>query len=85
MSQFVALANEHGTSIAGLNVTDTGNKAGFGNVNISIGDVNEFAPVFVQTTFTGTVMENALTGSNVIVVNASDGDRGPIYGNVSQC
>ena len=68
------------TSVVAVSVTDDGNKIGYGIVNISIGDVNEFAPVFEQTTFKGTVMENAQIGSNVIIVNATDGDKGPVYG-----
>ncbi|KAI0240415.1 Cadherin EGF LAG seven-pass G-type receptor 2 [Lamellibrachia satsuma] len=72
-----------GMVLLSVSVTDDGNKIGYGIVNISIGDVNEFAPVFEQTTFKGTVMENAQIGSNVIIVNATDGDKGPVYGHVN--
>ena len=67
-------------SVAAVSVTDAGGKTGHGIVNITIEEVNEFAPVFLQAMFKGSVVENAAAGSSVITVSALDGDKGPIHG-----
>lgn len=46
------------------------------DVEISLGDVNDNPPVFQQATYTANVAEDALIGTSVLQVTASDADQG---------
>ncbi|KAF7650172.1 hypothetical protein LDENG_00130250 [Lucifuga dentata] len=61
-----------------LLAVDGGNpqKSGTVNIEINILDVNDNAPVFNQSVYKATVMENAHKGTHVVTVNASDADSG---------
>ncbi|KAM9740732.1 protocadherin beta-16-like [Menidia menidia] len=61
-----------------LLAVDGGNpqKSGTVNIDINILDVNDNAPVFNQTVYKATVIENAPKGTHVITVNATDIDSG---------
>ncbi|XP_042073106.1 protocadherin beta-11 [Haplochromis burtoni] len=57
---------------------DGGNPQRSGTVNIDINvlDVNDNAPVFKQSVYKATVIENAAKGTNIVTVNATDADSG---------
>ncbi|XP_030000825.1 protocadherin beta-16-like [Sphaeramia orbicularis] len=61
-----------------LLAVDGGNpqRSGTVNININILDANDNAPVFNQTVYKATVIENASKGTLIITVNASDIDSG---------
>lgn len=46
------------------------------DVEISLGDVNDNPPVFQQTTYLANVPEDALIGTSVLQVTATDADQG---------
>ena len=46
------------------------------DVEISLGDVNDNPPVFQQTTYVANVPEDALIGTSVLQVTATDADQG---------
>ena len=47
------------------------------DVVVSVGDENDNAPVFVQTTYGGAVNEDALPGTIILAVSATDADVAP--------
>ncbi|XP_042275428.1 protocadherin beta-11-like [Thunnus maccoyii] len=57
---------------------DGGNpqRSGTVNINIMVLDVNDNAPVFNQSVYKATVIENAAKGTNIVTVNATDADSG---------
>ncbi|XP_039474153.1 protocadherin gamma-A11-like isoform X10 [Oreochromis aureus] len=61
-----------------LIAVDGGNPQRSGTVNIDINvlDVNDNAPVFKQSVYKATVLENAAKGTNIVTVNATDADSG---------
>ncbi|XP_061899901.1 protocadherin beta-11-like [Entelurus aequoreus] len=61
-----------------LVAVDGGNpqRSGTVNININILDINDNAPVFNQTTYKSKVVENAVKGTHVLTVNATDADSG---------
>ncbi|XP_034453276.1 protocadherin beta-16-like [Hippoglossus hippoglossus] len=61
-----------------LIAVDGGNPQRSGTVNIKILvlDANDNAPVFNQSVYKGTVIENATKGTNIVTVNATDADSG---------
>ncbi|XP_061755798.1 protocadherin beta-16-like [Nerophis ophidion] len=61
-----------------LVAVDGGNPQRSGTVNIIINiiDANDNAPVFDQTTYKVKVVENAIKGTHVLTVNATDSDSG---------
>ncbi|XP_028272668.1 uncharacterized protein LOC114442976 [Parambassis ranga] len=61
-----------------LLAVDGGNpqKSGTVNINVNILDANDNAPVFNQSLYKATVIENAPKGTHVVTVNASDIDSG---------
>uniref|UniRef100_A0A3P8T3G1 Cadherin domain-containing protein n=1 Tax=Amphiprion percula TaxID=161767 RepID=A0A3P8T3G1_AMPPE len=61
-----------------LLAVDGGNpqKSGTVNINVKVLDVNDNAPVFNQSVYKATVIENAPKGTYVVAVNASDIDSG---------
>ncbi|XP_035802551.1 protocadherin gamma-A2-like [Amphiprion ocellaris] len=67
-----------------LLAVDGGNpqKSGTVNINVKILDANDNAPVFNQSVYKATVIENAPKGTYVVAVNASDIDSGS-YGHVT--
>nr|XP_061786026.1 protocadherin beta-16-like [Nerophis lumbriciformis] len=54
----------------------TPQKSGTVNMNIIVQDANDNAPVFNQTMYKAKVVENAVKGTHVLTVNASDADSG---------
>jgi len=50
--------------------------SGTGTVTVLVDDVNDNVPVFTASSFHTTVMENAPTGADVLLVNSSDADVG---------
>ncbi|XP_045579923.1 protocadherin gamma-A11 isoform X10 [Salmo salar] len=69
---------EHPRLSLKLIAVDSGNpqRSGTVNIEISVLDVNDNAPVFNQSVYRATVMENALKGTYITTVNASDADSG---------
>ncbi|XP_029021025.1 protocadherin beta-11-like [Betta splendens] len=61
-----------------LIAVDGGNppRSGTVNIEITVLDVNDNAPVFNQTVYKATVIENAIKGTNIVTVNATDADSG---------
>ncbi|XP_062332861.1 protocadherin gamma-A10-like [Osmerus eperlanus] len=51
-------------------------RSGTVNIDITVLDANDNAPVFNQTMYRGNVMENAPKGTFITTVNASDADSG---------
>lgn len=50
--------------------------SGTGTVTVLVNDVNDNVPVFTASTFHTTIMEDAPTGTDVLLVNSSDADVG---------
>ncbi|XP_014067927.2 protocadherin gamma-A4 isoform X12 [Salmo salar] len=69
---------EHPRLSLKLIAVDGGNpqRSGTVNIEISVLDVNDNAPVFNQSVYRATVMENAQKGTYITTVNASDADSG---------
>ncbi|XP_066524899.1 protocadherin gamma-A4-like [Hoplias malabaricus] len=61
-----------------LIAVDGGNpqRSGTVNIDVTVLDANDNAPVFNQTTYKATVMENAAVGTYITTVNATDADSG---------
>uniref|UniRef100_A0A3B5RCH3 Protocadherin Fat 4 n=1 Tax=Xiphophorus maculatus TaxID=8083 RepID=A0A3B5RCH3_XIPMA len=61
-----------------ITATDSGSPSlsGTGTVTILVDDVNDNIPVFTASTFHTTIMEDAPTGTDVLLVNSSDADVG---------
>ncbi|XP_051275356.1 protocadherin gamma-A3-like [Dicentrarchus labrax] len=65
----------------------TPQKSGTVNIDITVLDVNDNSPVFNQSFYKATVMENAAKGTYIITVNATDADSGSnglIYYSISK-
>ncbi|XP_034147750.1 protocadherin gamma-A11-like [Esox lucius] len=69
---------EHPRLSLKLIAIDGGNpqRSGTVNIEITVLDVNDNAPVFNQSVYSATVMENAPKGTYITTVNASDADSG---------
>uniref|UniRef100_A0A3B4VQ35 Cadherin domain-containing protein n=1 Tax=Seriola dumerili TaxID=41447 RepID=A0A3B4VQ35_SERDU len=67
-----------------LLAVDGGNpqRSGTVNIDVNILDANDNAPVFNQSVYKATVIENAPKGTHIVTVNASDVDSGS-YGRVT--
>ncbi|XP_076148286.1 protocadherin gamma-A6-like isoform X5 [Alosa pseudoharengus] len=67
-----------------LIAVDGGNpqRSGTVSIDITVLDANDNAPVFNQTIYRGSVMENSPKGTYVTTVNASDADSG-LYGQIT--
>uniref|UniRef100_A0A8D0CWR8 FAT atypical cadherin 4 n=1 Tax=Sander lucioperca TaxID=283035 RepID=A0A8D0CWR8_SANLU len=50
--------------------------SGTGTVTVLVDDVNDNVPIFTSSAFHTTIMENAPTGTDVLLVNSSDADVG---------
>ncbi|XP_051275384.1 protocadherin gamma-B7-like [Dicentrarchus labrax] len=61
-----------------LIAVDGGNpqRSGTVNINIIVLDANDNPPVFNQSVYKATVIENAARGTNIVTVNATDADSG---------
>ncbi|KAM6952867.1 uncharacterized protein PEZ65_015747 [Lycodopsis pacificus] len=61
-----------------LIAVDGGNpqRSGTVNINIIVLDANDNAPVFNQSVYKATVIENAVKGTHIVTVNATDADSG---------
>ncbi|XP_071314680.1 protocadherin beta-11-like [Trachinotus anak] len=61
-----------------LIAVDGGNpqRSGTVNINILVLDANDNAPVFNQSVYKATVIENAAKGTHIVTVNATDADSG---------
>uniref|UniRef100_A0A665VUH5 Protocadherin Fat 4 n=1 Tax=Echeneis naucrates TaxID=173247 RepID=A0A665VUH5_ECHNA len=61
-----------------ITATDSGSPSlsGTGTVTVLVDDVNDNVPVFTSSTFHTTIMEDAPTGTDVLLVNSSDADVG---------
>ncbi|XP_021355742.1 cadherin-related tumor suppressor-like [Mizuhopecten yessoensis] len=57
--------------------------SGTATVFINVDDINDCAPVFLQTTYSATVMEGSPSGTSVIHLTATDKDALPTNRNVS--
>uniref|UniRef100_A0A3Q3QWZ8 Cadherin domain-containing protein n=1 Tax=Monopterus albus TaxID=43700 RepID=A0A3Q3QWZ8_MONAL len=51
-------------------------RSGTVNIDINVLDVNDNAPVFNQSVYKATVIENTAKGTNIVTVNATDADSG---------
>ncbi|KAM3867183.1 protocadherin gamma-A11-like [Diretmus argenteus] len=60
----------------------TPQRSGTVNIEITVLDANDNAPVFNQSVYKATVVENAAKGTNIITVNATDADSGS-YGYIT--
>ncbi|XP_018535380.2 protocadherin gamma-A3 [Lates calcarifer] len=54
----------------------TPQRSGTVNIDVTVLDVNDNAPVFNQSVYKASVMENTMRGTNIITVNATDADSG---------
>ncbi|XP_028271321.1 protocadherin Fat 4 [Parambassis ranga] len=61
-----------------ITATDSGSPplSGTGTVTVLVDDVNDNVPVFTSSFFHTTIMEDAPTGTDVLLVNSSDADMG---------
>ncbi|XP_024919207.1 protocadherin gamma-A11-like isoform X27 [Cynoglossus semilaevis] len=61
-----------------LTAYDGGNpqKSGSVKINVLVLDANDNAPVFSQSVYRASVSENASTGTSVLIVTATDNDKG---------
>ncbi|XP_036933417.1 protocadherin beta-16-like [Acanthopagrus latus] len=61
-----------------LVAVDGGNpqRSGTVSIDITVLDANDNAPVFNQSVYKATVIENASRGTNIVTVNATDADSG---------
>ncbi|XP_076005220.1 protocadherin Fat 4 [Genypterus blacodes] len=61
-----------------ITATDSGSPSlsGTGTVTVLVDDMNDNVPVFTSSTFHTTIMEDAPTGTDVLLVNSSDADMG---------
>ncbi|KAM3613122.1 uncharacterized protein V6R79_020805 [Siganus canaliculatus] len=61
-----------------LIAVDGGNppKSGTVNIDVNVLDANDNAPVFSQSVYKATVIENAAKGTSIVTVNATDKDSG---------
>lgn len=55
-----------------------GNNSGQTTVTVNVQDINDNAPSFVDAPYVANVKENALQGTPVIDVNATDSDSGTL-------
>ncbi|XP_078659231.1 protocadherin-15-like isoform X4 [Branchiostoma floridae x Branchiostoma belcheri] len=53
---------------------DDGENQGNTTVVVAVNDLNEFAPVFSQDVYSAEVLDNAVVGTNITTVNATDSD-----------
>ena len=51
-------------------------RIGFTLLNITVGDVNDNAPIFTSPDYQGFIMENATQGTSIVTVSATDADIG---------
>ncbi|XP_042275315.1 protocadherin beta-16-like [Thunnus maccoyii] len=54
----------------------TPQRSGTVNIDVTVLDANDNAPVFNQSVYKASVMENTMKGTNIITVNATDADSG---------
>uniref|UniRef100_A0A3Q3EDR5 Protocadherin beta-16-like n=1 Tax=Labrus bergylta TaxID=56723 RepID=A0A3Q3EDR5_9LABR len=54
----------------------TPQRSGTVNIDVTVLDVNDNAPIFNQSVYKASVMENTMKGSRIITVNATDADSG---------
>ncbi|XP_050924337.1 protocadherin gamma-A3-like [Lates calcarifer] len=54
----------------------TPQRSGTVNIDVTVLDANDNAPVFNQSVYKASVMENTMRGTNIITVNATDADSG---------
>ncbi|KAM9849717.1 uncharacterized protein ACBR49_007004 [Aulostomus maculatus] len=54
----------------------TPQRSGSVNIDVTVLDVNDNVPIFNQSVYKASVMENTVKGTSVITVNASDADSG---------
>ncbi|KAM3866612.1 protocadherin gamma-A3-like [Diretmus argenteus] len=54
----------------------TPQRSGTVNIEITVLDANDNAPVFNQSVYKASVMENTVKGTNIMTVNATDADSG---------
>ncbi|KAM9356597.1 protocadherin gamma-A3-like [Symphorus nematophorus] len=54
----------------------TPQRSGTVNIDIRVLDINDNAPVFNQSVYKASVMENTMKGTSIITVNATDADSG---------
>ncbi|XP_044220436.1 protocadherin gamma-A3-like [Thunnus albacares] len=54
----------------------TPQRSGTVNIDVTVLDANDNAPVFNQSVYKASVMENTMKGTNIITVNAIDADSG---------
>uniref|UniRef100_A0A3B4UK37 Cadherin domain-containing protein n=1 Tax=Seriola dumerili TaxID=41447 RepID=A0A3B4UK37_SERDU len=59
----------------------TPQRSGTVNIDVTVLDANDNAPVFNQSVYKASVMENTIRGTSVVTVNATDADSGS-YGRI---
>ena len=66
------------TFMLSISATDNGRtpRSGTATINVTVTDVNDNAPYFLQPTYSVTVLENATVGSEILAVSARDADSG---------
>ena len=64
--------------ILNVSASDGGNppQTGFTSLNITVGDVNDHRPVFVNSSYSANTVENSPTGTTILKVLATDKDIG---------
>ncbi|XP_023251880.1 protocadherin gamma-A11-like [Seriola lalandi dorsalis] len=59
----------------------TPQRSGTVNIDVTVLDANDNAPVFNQSVYKASVMENTMRGTSIVTVNATDADSGS-YGRI---
>ena len=69
---------ERKTFMLSLSATDNGRapRTGSATINVTVTDVNDNVPYFLQPTYSVAVLENATVGSEILAVSARDADSG---------
>uniref|UniRef100_A0A3Q4GWM0 Protocadherin gamma-B7-like n=1 Tax=Neolamprologus brichardi TaxID=32507 RepID=A0A3Q4GWM0_NEOBR len=60
----------------------TPQRSGTVNIDVTVLDANDNIPVFNQSVYKASVLENTKTGTSIITVNATDADSG-LYGHIT--
>ena len=55
---------------------DSNGTTGYVDVNVTITDKNEFSPEFNPKSYTGSVIENTVAGTSILLLTATDADGG---------
>uniref|UniRef100_A0A8C9XWP0 FAT atypical cadherin 4 n=1 Tax=Sander lucioperca TaxID=283035 RepID=A0A8C9XWP0_SANLU len=74
--KYILLVTATDSGKTAVEVLSSPSLSGTGTVTVLVDDVNDNVPIFTSSAFHTTIMENAPTGTDVLLVNSSDADVG---------